>query len=62
MSLWSLVLLMLVLFIAYQMYTRDYEGFVGDIKQKVRPLLRNVRRRSEAMTKKMKRKYEWFSR
>jgi len=64
MPLWNVVLMFVLIvgLVAYQLYRRENEGFVGDIRKKMRPLLRNMRISREAMTKKMKRKYEWFSR
>ena len=64
MSLWNVVLIFVLVIglVAYHLYRRETEGFAGDIRKKMRPLLRNMRISREAMTKKMKRKYEWFSR
>jgi thiosulfate reductase cytochrome b subunit len=62
MPLWNIVLMFVLIvgLIAYQLYRRENEGFTGAIRQKMRPLLRNMRLKKEAMTKRMKRKYDVF--
>jgi thiosulfate reductase cytochrome b subunit len=64
MPLWNVVLMFILLIglVAYQLYKKEDEGFTGDIRQKIRPLLRNMRLKKEAMTKNIKRKYENFRR
>ncbi len=48
--------------VAYQLYRRESEGFTSGIRQKMRPLLRNMRLKREAMTKNVKRHYEKWRR
>jgi hypothetical protein len=62
MPLWNVVLMLVLVvgLVAYQLYMRENEGFTGAIRQKMRPLLRNMRLKQEAMTKRMKRNYGVF--
>lgn len=62
MPLWNVVLMLVLVvgLVAYQLYRRENEGFTGAIRQKIRPLLRNMRLKQEAMTKRMKRNYGVF--
>jgi len=64
MPLWNVVLMFVLLvgLVAYQLYRRENEGFTGGIRQKMRPLLRNMRLKREAMTKNIKRNYAKFRR
>ncbi len=64
MPLWNVVLMFLLLIglVAYQLYKRENEGFTSGIRKKIRPLLRNMRLKQEAMSKNIARKYEKFRR
>ncbi len=64
MSLWNVVLMFVLIvgLVAYQLYRRETEGFTSGIRQKMRPLLRNMRLKREAMTKNVKRHYEKWRR
>ena len=65
MPLWNVVLMFVLLIglVAYQLYkSENSEGFTSGIRQKMRPLLRNMRLKREAMTKNIKRRYERFRR
>jgi hypothetical protein len=65
MPLWNVVLMFVLLvgLVAYQLYkSENREGFTAGIRHKIRPLLRNMRLKREAMTKNIKRRYERFRR
>jgi hypothetical protein len=49
---------LLVGLVAYQVYRRENEGFTAGIRHKMRPLLRNMRLKREAMSKNIARKYD----
>jgi len=57
-----LIFMLLIGLVVYQLYWRENEGFTGDIRKKIRPLIRNMRLKKEAMTKNIKRRYENFRR
>jgi len=60
MPLWNIVLMFVLLvgLVAYQVYRRENEGFTAGIRNKMRPLLRNMRLKREAMSKNIARKYD----
>lgn len=64
MPLWNVVLMFLLLIglVAYHVYRRESEGFTAGIRQKLRPLLRNIRRKQESMSKHITKTYEKFRR
>lgn len=61
MPLWNVMLLfmLLLLLVAYQLYRRE-EGFTGRIRQTMRPILRNMRRKKDALSHKIAQKYRIF--
>ena len=64
MPLWNVVLMFVLVvgLVAYQLYRRESEGFTAGIRQKMRPLLRNMRLKRDAMTKKIRRNWNMFVR